>query len=571
MRPALPNFYGMRSLVFNQEKLPILFNLLANRFYLEEKYLNQLDASIGDGDHGSTIKRAFQAAAEASEEAHPDLGSGFDAVSLALAEQAGGAIGPLMAAFFAELGLHFSGKQTIQTAELAEAMWDGVQAIQAVGGASPGQKTLLDALVPAVQQLLQAKNLPLEDAMQQAALAAGQGAEATQGMVAQHGRAHFLGERSKGYQDAGATSIAIIFKTWLAVLEGVLPNSLPKPVEDKSLFVPPAGKLINHPDDLVTQDQEGLVVAFPQHVRLNKNGILVRTTPKEKGKVGLAIGHGGGHTPSMGGFVGSGLLDADVYGPLFTCASGIRISQAIQAADCGAGVALLVSNHSGDILNARLAVRRAAQLGIQVQPVTLGDDIATAPRESYQERRGLGGLLFALKIGGAAAEAGESLPDVVSLMETTNQNTATLAVAVRSPTHPMTGEPLFSLPPGEIEIGTGVHGEVGVYRGAHLPADQIVDLLLEKILADLAPLQTGKVLAFLNGSGGTSKMELHILYRRVKQNLDQAKITLVAGVVDSLFTTLEMGGFSLSICVVDKTLEEWWQKPAKAPYFRWPV
>ncbi|MAT44237.1 MAG: dihydroxyacetone kinase subunit L [Anaerolineaceae bacterium] len=571
MQPMLPNFYVKRLLVFNQEKLPVLFNLLAERFDQEEKALNQLDASVGDGDHGTTVNRAFQAAAGVSFETYPDLGSGFDAVSLVLAEQAGGAIGPLLAAFFAELGVHFSGKQTVQTTDLAEAMRDGIQAIQQVGGASVGQKTLLDALVPAVQQLLQTKELPLKNAMQQAASAARQGAEATKEMVAQHGRAHFLGQRSKGYQDAGATSIAILFETWLAVLEGVLPDSQPKPEKDKTHFVPPVGKLINHPDDLITQDQEGLVMAFPQHVALTTAGILVRAKSKAVGKVGLAIGHGGGHTPSMGGFIGTGLLDADVYGPLFTCASGIRISQAIQAADKGAGVVLLVSNHSGDVLNARLAVRRAVQMGIQVTPVYLGDDIATAPRESYQERRGLGGLLFALKIGGAAAEAGESLPEVVSLMERTNRNTATLAVAVRPPTHPVTGEPLFSLPPGEIEIGTGVHGEVGVYRGPHLPADQIVDLLLEKILADLAPLQTGKVLAFLNGSGGTSKMELHILYRRVKQNLEKAGITLVAGVVDSLFTTLEMGGFSLSICAVDKTLTQWWQKPAQAPYFRWPV
>ena len=86
--------------------------------------------------------------------------------------------------------------------------------------------------------------------------------------------------------------------------------------------------------------------------------------------------------------------------------------------------------------------------------------------------------MFALKIGGAAAEAGYSLGQVTQLMEKTNERTATLSVAVRAPTHPVTGEQLFDLPKGQIEIGTGVHGEVGVYRGEQLPADQIVDMVL---------------------------------------------------------------------------------------------
>jgi dihydroxyacetone kinase-like protein len=220
-------------------------------------------------------------------------------------------------------------------------------------------------------------------------------------------------------------------------LTGKIPELIAK--DQKVKFIPPPGKVINSPNTMINEDNEGVSLAYPHLVSMTANGILVRSRPKATGKVGLAIGHGGGHTPSMAGFLGLGLLDADVYGPLFTCASGIRIAQAIKLADRGAGVVLLVSNHSGDVLNARLAVRRVQEQGINVQPVYLGDDISTAPRERFLDRRGLGGMLFSLKIGGAFAEAGKDLGKVVDVMKKTNERTATLSVAVRAATHPWTG------------------------------------------------------------------------------------------------------------------------------------
>ena len=100
---------------------------------------------------------------------------------------------------------------------------------------------------------------------------------------------------------------------------------------------------------------------------------------------------------------------------------------------------MLVSNHSGDVLNSRLGVRRSRHNGIEVEPVLMGDDIATAPRENLEKRRGLGGILFGLKIGGAAAELGKPLDEIVDVLNRTNQRTATLSVAVKSPTHQATG------------------------------------------------------------------------------------------------------------------------------------
>lgn len=553
------------------------FDLLALRFEANAAQLDELDRVIGDGDHGTSMKRLFQSAQQALQADFSSLGEFFDCAAIQIAENTGGAIGPLLSAFTAAGGIAFAGKTSAHLDEVAHFFQMGLKAVQDVGSASAGQKTLLDALAPAVQAFDQEVKLShtAELAFRQAALAAHQGTRATEFMRARQGRARFLGKRSLGYPDPGATSIAIFFTTLHELVEasqnGVelqIPPALSKPGTSE----PVPGKFVNDPAQAIQEELEGLALAHPFHLHLSDApGVLERAKPKESGKVGLTIGHGGGHTPSMAGFVGEGLLDTDAYGPLFTCASGIRIARAIERADRGAGVVLLVSNHAGDVYNARIAMQRAAALGIPVQSVLLSDDIATAPRRKLTERRGLGGLLFALKAGGAAAEAGLPLERIADLMERANERTATLAVSVRAPSHPATGLPMFAIGAGQLEIGTGVHGEAGVYRGAHLPADAIIDLLVEKLLADLNPLMDkDRLWIFLNGSGGTSLMELHILYRRTAQILAEKKLHIASRVVGSYFTTQDMGGFSLSFGVMDDELEFWWNAPANGAYFRWP-
>ena len=555
--------------MFDLKKFRTLFTLLSVNFNEQCQALNNLDAAVGDGDHGFTISRAFTAADHALQADYPELGSMLDTVAEALAENAGGAIGPLLAAFFAEGGIILRGKQVCSKEDLASFFEGGLKAVMQVGGAQPGQKTLVDAIFPAVQALQDKRYQSLTDALVAAENAAKEGALSTKEMVAAHGRAHFLGDRSIGYQDAGATSFAMIVSCFKDAEAGIKMET--RWNQNTTTGFRPSGKFINHADAMISEDNEGLALANPEIITYLPEGYLVRASKKEPGKVGLAIGHGGGHTPSMGGLVGKGLLDSDVYGPIFTCASGVKIAHAIELADQGAGVALVISNHSGDVLNARLGMRRAEQLGIQVEPIYLGDDIATAPRAEFEKRRGLGGLLFALKIGGAAAENGKSLEEVARLMRKTNQRTATLAVAVRPPTHPATGIPLFEMPFGQVEIGTGVHGEVGVYRGDLLPADEIIDMILPKLVDDLSGFSEKQILVFLNGSGGTSRMELNILYRRVHQSLQTQGFEVAGSLVDSLFTTQEMGGFSLSLCTVDKELLDLWNEPASAACFRWPM
>ncbi|GAP09671.1 dihydroxyacetone kinase, phosphoprotein-dependent, L subunit [Bellilinea caldifistulae] len=558
--------------MYSLYELRLWFKLLAAKFQQQQDYLNQLDQAIGDGDHGFTLARAFASANYEIEKSVPtDLGIFLDVVASAVAENGGGAIGPLLAAFFAEGGTLFRNRTFWDIVDLQNFFERGANAISELGGAKAGQKTLLDALLPAVRALKESQ-FDKEPVMvvKNALEAAYRGSEATRQMVATFGRAAFLGERSIGHPDPGAMSFVLIMQCLFDALNGKQDEILITDDTTEEDFIPP-GKFINRPEHMIAEDNQGLAMAYPGIVEYLEEGILVRKKPKAEGKVGLTIGHGGGHTPSMGGLVGVGLLDTDVYGPLFTCASGIKIARAIQLADRHAGVVLLVSNHSGDVLNARMALRRAAEWGIDVKPVYLGDDVATAPRSEIHKRRGLGGLLFALKIGGAAAEMGQPINEVVRLMEKANLHTATLAIATRPPTHPVSGKPLFELQKGQMEIGTGVHGEVGVYRGPILPAEQVVEVVINRLLDDLAGLLQRKVLVFLNGAGGTSHMELNILYRNTYLFLKDKGVQIAGAVVESLFTTLEMGGVSFSLLAIDDEMEYWWQKPALSAHFRWPT
>jgi dihydroxyacetone kinase phosphoprotein-dependent L subunit len=549
-----------------------LFYYLHGTFVEHAPRLNRLDAAIGDGDHGDTMLRGFRAAARTVHlGGFAHIGELFEAAANTLAEETGGAIGPLMAAFFGEGGLVFSGMHAAGLTEVVSFLGQGLEAVQQVGGAKPGDKTLLDALHPAVEVLSRGEIDDLQAALQAAVSAAQTGAQHTGDLQAKMGRARFVGERGLGHPDPGAVSFTLILEALLAIAQGkaVQPPDL-DPVAEK-LTPKPAGKFLNDPGEMISEDNCGLALAYPGLVRLTDTGLLVRAQPKPMGRVGLAIGHGGGHTPSMGGFVGPGLLDADVYGPLFTCASGLKIARAIEQAEQGGGVVLLVSNHAGDVLNARLAVRRAEQLGIPVVMAFSSDDVATAPRLAFSERRGLGGLLFMLKVGGGAAEGGLALTAVADLMQRANERTATLGVASQAPRHPVSGEKLFDLPAGQIEVGTGVHGEVGVYRGELMPAKNLVEMMLAKLIPDLDAFLQDRVWVFLNGSGGTSQMELHILYRNVHQALTGQGLQVASGVVGSFFTTLEMGGFSLSLCALDEESAAWWDAPASSPAFRWPL
>ncbi len=178
--------------------------------------LVRLDAAIGDGDHGANLERGFQAVlAKLPDVADRDVGTIFKTVATMLISTVGGASGPLYGTFFLRLGVAAAGKSVLTLADWAVALQSGVEGVIARGKAAAGDKTMVDALVPALDALKKSvgANASFADALRASAEAARAGMTATIPLVARKGRASYLGERSAGHQDPGATSAYLLLKT----------------------------------------------------------------------------------------------------------------------------------------------------------------------------------------------------------------------------------------------------------------------------------------------------------------------------------------------------------------------
>lgn len=187
-------------------------------------YLVELDAAIGDADHGVNMERGFNAVvAKLPELINQDIGTILKTVGMTLVSTVGGASGPLYGTFFLQAGMKLSGKKELSLADWVAALEAAVQGVVMRGKAQAGDKTMLDALLPALSALqqAQAENLPLHEALEKATSAAEEGMHATIPLQARKGRASYLGERSIGHQDPGATSAYLILKaasdTWSAI------------------------------------------------------------------------------------------------------------------------------------------------------------------------------------------------------------------------------------------------------------------------------------------------------------------------------------------------------------------
>jgi phosphoenolpyruvate---glycerone phosphotransferase subunit DhaL len=176
----------------------------------QRAYLTQLDTAIGDADHGTNMDRGMRAALErvGAIEGDADIGAAFKAVGMALVSKVGGAAGPLYGTLFLQMGNATAGASELDLAGFGDALAAGLKGVETRGKAEPGDKTMVDALMPAVEALQRAQNdgAELSAALEQSATAARKGMEDTVPLVARKGRASYLGERSAGHQDPGATS-----------------------------------------------------------------------------------------------------------------------------------------------------------------------------------------------------------------------------------------------------------------------------------------------------------------------------------------------------------------------------
>ena len=178
--------------------------------------LTRLDSAIGDADHGANMDRGFKAAVEKLSSDPPgDPAAVFKAVGMTLLSKVGGAGGPLYGTFFMKLADPVADKQELEPEDWAAALRAGVEGVMGRGKAQVGDKTMVDALVPGVEALEAAvgEGVPLADALERSSAAAAEGVEATVALVARKGRASYLGERSAGHQDPGATSSQLLLHT----------------------------------------------------------------------------------------------------------------------------------------------------------------------------------------------------------------------------------------------------------------------------------------------------------------------------------------------------------------------
>lgn len=327
-------------------------------------------------------------------------------------------------------------------------------------------------------------------------------------------------------------------------------------------------KVINNPNEVVTELLDGMVYAHPNYVRrLEGLEVLVRTDSPIKGKVALVSGGGSGHEPSHGGYVGTGMLNAAVAGEMFTSPTPDQVYEAIKAVGSDKGVLLVIKNYTGDVMNFEMAKELAEADGLDVDFVVVNDDVAVEDSTWTSGRRGIAGTVFVHKVAGAKAETGADLKDVKRVAEKVIANTRSMGLALSPCTIPAAGKPNFTLAENEIEVGMGIHGEPGTHREELRPADELVDHLLEKILKDI-DYENSEVAVMINGLASTPLMELYIVNKRVHEVLNEKGIKIYKSLVGEFMTSIEMAGFSISLMKLDDELKELLDAPADTPAFK---
>jgi dihydroxyacetone kinase-like protein len=330
-------------------------------------------------------------------------------------------------------------------------------------------------------------------------------------------------------------------------------------------------KLYNDIDDIVPESLAGLAEAHPDIVKIDTAlNLVLRAGGPRRGKVALISGGGSGHEPLHGGFVGTGMLDAAAAGHVFTSPVPDQMEAATRAVDGGAGVLHIVKNYTGDVLNFQLAAELVAG-EIEVSTVVTNDDVAVQDSLYTAGRRGVGVTVLLEKIAGAHAEAGGSLADVTATAVKVNAQGRSMGLALTSCVVPAAGTATFELGDDEVEVGIGIHGEPGRRRERLAPVDEMADWLVSPIISDLGLTRGDKVLAFVNGMGGTPLIELYIAFHSVAKILGGHGIAIERSLVGNYITSLEMAGFSVTLLRLDDELTGLWDQPVHTAALRWGI
>ncbi len=327
-------------------------------------------------------------------------------------------------------------------------------------------------------------------------------------------------------------------------------------------------KFLNDPQAVTTELLEGYALCYPNQVKVINEKIIVRANPKSKDKVAILTLGGAGHEPALSGFVGEGLLDASVVGDIFAAPGGMAVLEGLRLFKDYKDIILVVLNHAGDVMNAKMACMMAEKEGIKVHKILTADDIAPGKNAPRDDRRGLGGCVPLIKILGAAAEKGMTAEEILAIGTRFNDNMATLAVTLKTATHPQSGQEIASLADGEMEIGMGQHGEGGGNGPEPIKsADEVAEIMVKKLVDAVKVISGDEVVLIINGSGATTLMEMFVIFRKAWKVLQEMGIKVVASKCDEILTVQETGGFQMFLGKMDKELLDLYNAPGNAPYW----
>lgn len=321
-------------------------------------------------------------------------------------------------------------------------------------------------------------------------------------------------------------------------------------------------RILNNPDNIVDEMLEGFVKTHSDIVKLvktsedNPRGVVAAVNAPQAGKVGVVTGGGSGHKPAFVGYVGKNMCDATAVGEICSSPTAVAFLEAFRAADGGQGVACLYGNYSGDNMNVKMAVKMAKREGLTVKTVVANDDVASAPKDQREKRRGVAGEIFMWKCGGAKAAKGGSMDEVIAAAQKAIDNCRSVGIGLTPCTLPAVGHPNFEIKDGTMEVGIGHHGEPGIEVCPLETADKMAERMVNVVLPDY-PFEAGDEVAVLvSGLGATPVMELYVLYNEIEKLMTEKGIKIHRSYVGNYFTSLEMMGATLTVMKLDDELKE---------------
>lgn len=315
-------------------------------------------------------------------------------------------------------------------------------------------------------------------------------------------------------------------------------------------------RILNDPDNIVDEMLKGFLKTHSDIVTKTNNTRVVKYVGAPSDRVGVVTGGGSGHKPAFIGYVGQNMVDAVAVGEICSSPTAAAFLDAFRVADGKKGVACLYGNYSGDNMNVKMAVKMAKKEGLEVKTVVANDDVASAPRDQREKRRGVAGEIFMWKAGGAKAATGATLDEVIAAAQKAIDNTRSVGIGLTPCTLPAVGHPNFEIKEGTMEVGIGHHGEPGIEVCNLESAEQMAKRMVDVVLPDY-PFEAGDEVAVLvSGLGATPVMELYVLYDEIDRLLTEKGIKIYRSYVGNYFTSLDMMGATLTVMKLDDELKE---------------